>query len=102
MCLSPPAKPGDLKAARTAARQTAEAGDDGTNDLLVSDVIRTNELQVWLLAEQLVDVPLVRADGFRNGLHADGGSGRRRKTAHALHGQDNGIPKEVATCSQLF
>jgi len=29
-------------------------GDDGTNDLLVSDVIRTNELQVWFLAEHLV------------------------------------------------
>ena len=37
-------------------------GDDGTNDLVVSNVIRTNELQVWFLAEHLVDVPLVRAD----------------------------------------
>jgi starvation-inducible DNA-binding protein len=36
-----------------------QAGDDGTNDLLVSDVIRTNELQVWFLAEHLVDTPLV-------------------------------------------
>lgn len=35
-----------LKEARTMARQAGEAGDDGTNDLLVSDVIRTNELQV--------------------------------------------------------
>jgi starvation-inducible DNA-binding protein len=51
-----------LKEARTMARQASEAGDDGTNDLLVSDVIRTNELQVWFLAEHLVDVPLVRAD----------------------------------------
>jgi starvation-inducible DNA-binding protein len=51
-----------LKEARTMARQAAEAGDDGTNDLLVSDVIRTNELQVWFIAEHLVDVPLVRAD----------------------------------------
>ena len=46
-----------LKEARTAARQVATALDDGTNDLLVSDVIRTNELQVWFLAEHLVDVP---------------------------------------------
>ena len=44
------------------ARQAAEAGDDGTNDLLVSDVIRTNEMQVWFVAEHVVDVPLVRAD----------------------------------------
>src|ERR1700674_3177642 len=36
-----------LKEARTMARQAAEAGDDGTNDVLVSDVIRTNELKVW-------------------------------------------------------
>src|SRR3989442_11173411 len=36
-----------LKEARAMARQAAEAGDDGTNDLLVSDVIRPNELQVW-------------------------------------------------------
>jgi len=51
-----------LKEARTMARQASDAGDEGTNDLLVSDVIRTNELQVWFLAEHLVDVPLVRAD----------------------------------------
>jgi starvation-inducible DNA-binding protein len=51
-----------LKEARAMARQASESGDDGTNDLLVSDVIRTNELQVWFLAEHLVDVPLVRAD----------------------------------------
>ena len=51
-----------LKEARTMARQAAEAGDDGTNDLLVSEVIRTNELQVWFLSEHAVDVPLVRAD----------------------------------------
>lgn len=48
--------------ARTMARQAAEAGDDGTNDLLISDVIRTNELQVWFISEHLVDAPLVRED----------------------------------------
>ena len=51
-----------IKEARTMARQAAEAGDDGTNDLLVSEVIRTNEKQVWFVSEHLVDVPLVRAD----------------------------------------
>ena len=50
-----------LKEARTMARRAAEGGDDGTNDLLVSDVIRTNELQVWFVAEHLVEMPLVRA-----------------------------------------
>jgi starvation-inducible DNA-binding protein len=52
-----------LKEARTMAKQAVDAGDDGTNDLLVSDVIRTNELQAWFIAEHLVDVPLVRAAG---------------------------------------
>src|SRR6202051_2699461 len=42
-----------LKEGRTMARQAADAGDDGTNDLLVSDVIRTNEMQVWFVAEHL-------------------------------------------------
>ena len=50
-----------LKEARAMARQASEDVDDGTNDLIVSDVIRTNELQVWFLAEHLVDVPVVRA-----------------------------------------
>ncbi|HTS60406.1 MAG TPA: DNA starvation/stationary phase protection protein [Candidatus Acidoferrales bacterium] len=52
-----------LKEARTMARQADKGGDDGTNDLLVSQVIRTNELQVWFLAEHVVDVPVARADG---------------------------------------
>jgi starvation-inducible DNA-binding protein len=52
-----------LKEARTMAKKAVEAGDDGTNDLLVSDVIRTNELQAWFIAEHVVDVPLVRAAG---------------------------------------
>jgi starvation-inducible DNA-binding protein len=51
-----------LRQARAAAKAAADAGDDGTNDLLVSDVIRTNELQVWFLAEHLVDAPVVEAD----------------------------------------
>ena len=50
-----------LKEARTMARRAAEGGDDGTNDLLVSGVIRTNELQVWFVAEHVVEMPLVRA-----------------------------------------
>ena len=48
-----------LKEARAMARQAAEAGDDGTNDLLVSEVIRTNERQVWFVGEHLVDTPLI-------------------------------------------
>jgi starvation-inducible DNA-binding protein len=50
-----------LKEARTMARLAAQGGDDGTNDLIVSDVIRRNELQVWFVAEHVVDSPLTQA-----------------------------------------
>jgi starvation-inducible DNA-binding protein len=50
-----------LKEARAMARRAVDVGDDGTNDLLVSDVIRRNEFQVWFVAEHAVDMPLVRA-----------------------------------------
>jgi starvation-inducible DNA-binding protein len=52
-----------LEEARAMARNATEHGDDGTNDLLVSDVIRTNEMQVWFVAEHVVNSPLVHADG---------------------------------------
>lgn len=51
-----------LQGAHASAKKAADMGDDGTNDLLVSNVIRTNELQVWFVAEHLVDVPLVQAN----------------------------------------
>lgn len=47
---------------RVLAGRAAAIGDDGTNDLAVSDVLRTNELQAWFISEHLVDLPLVRAD----------------------------------------
>ena len=50
-----------LQGARASARKAAELGDEGTNDLLVSDIVRTNELQVWFLAEHLAAAPLIRA-----------------------------------------
>ncbi|PWU20490.1 MAG: DNA starvation/stationary phase protection protein [Verrucomicrobia bacterium] len=50
-----------IKETRCSARRAVELEDDGTNDLLVSDVLRTNEMQVWFLSEHLVDTPLVQA-----------------------------------------
>ena len=47
---------------RTLARRASVIGDDGTNDLVLSDVLRPNELQVWFLSEHLVDAPLVHAE----------------------------------------
>ena len=51
-----------LLEARTMAKQAAEARDDGTNDLLVSEVIRTNEMQVWFLSEHLMNEALVHSN----------------------------------------
>jgi starvation-inducible DNA-binding protein len=47
---------------RTLARRASALGDDGTNDLVVSQVLRTSELQAWFLNEHLVNVPLVKAE----------------------------------------
>jgi starvation-inducible DNA-binding protein len=51
-----------IRQARALARRASTLGDDGTNDLAVSDVLRTNELQVWFLSEHLVRTPLVDAE----------------------------------------
>ena len=49
-----------IEKVRDAITKTAANRDDGTNDLLMSDVLRTHEMQVWFVAEHLVDVPAVR------------------------------------------
>ena len=46
---------------RKLAARASELGDDGTNDMVVSDVLRANELQAWFLSEHLVEMPLVHA-----------------------------------------
>jgi starvation-inducible DNA-binding protein len=51
-----------IRETRRLARRASQLGDDGTNDLVVSEVLRRNELQVWFLSEHLVDVPLVKAE----------------------------------------
>lgn len=48
-----------LTYARDAASQASDAGDEGTNDLLISEVVRTGEMQVWFLAEHLAATPLL-------------------------------------------
>jgi len=50
-----------IRETRKLARRASTLGDDGTNDLLVSEVLRGNELQVWFLSEHLVNVPLIEA-----------------------------------------
>ena len=50
-----------IQHSRKLSSRASKIGDDGTNDLVVSDVLRTNELQIWFLSEHLVNVPLVEA-----------------------------------------
>src|SRR5579862_6694833 len=50
---------------RELAERATKIGDAGTNDLVVSDVLRTNELQVWFVSEHLVEAPLVKAEPIR-------------------------------------
>src|ERR1700756_5549596 len=50
-----------LESCRKLAERANELEDAGTNDMVVSDVLRTNELQVWFLSEHLVEMPLVHA-----------------------------------------
>jgi starvation-inducible DNA-binding protein len=48
-----------IEKVRAGITTTEESEDWGSNDLLMSDVLRRHELQVWFLAEHVVDVPLV-------------------------------------------
>jgi starvation-inducible DNA-binding protein len=50
-----------IEKVREAIEKTEESRDMGTNDLLMGDVLRRHELQVWFLAEHVVDVPLTEA-----------------------------------------
>jgi len=43
------------------AEAADKSGDDGTNDLAVSDVLRPNELQSWFLMQHLVEMPFIHA-----------------------------------------
>jgi starvation-inducible DNA-binding protein len=42
-----------IEEARTFAKQAGESGDEGTNDLLISDIVRTNEQQAWFVSEHI-------------------------------------------------
>src|SRR6202140_2357033 len=50
-----------IRDCRDLAKRADTLEDDGTNDVVVSDVLRTNELQVWFLSEHLVTMPFVEA-----------------------------------------
>jgi starvation-inducible DNA-binding protein len=48
-----------IEKVRRAIEKTEKSSDWGSNDLLMSEVLRRNELQVWFIAEHVVDIPLV-------------------------------------------
>jgi len=50
---------------RELAERSDKLGDQGTNDMVVSDILRTNEMQVWFLSEHLVEMPLAEAEPAR-------------------------------------
>jgi starvation-inducible DNA-binding protein len=50
-----------IEKVRKGIETTEESKDFGSNDLLMGDVLRRHEMQVWFLAEHVVDVPLVDA-----------------------------------------
>lgn len=66
---------------RELAKKASELGDDGTNDLLVSNVLRNNEMQVWFLSEHLVEMPLVHATDKAASAAAARGEAASRKAA---------------------
>ena len=51
-----------MLATRSDAEKIDRLGDFGTNDMLVSNVLRTNEMQVWFLSEHLVNAPMTSVD----------------------------------------
>ncbi len=48
-----------MKKCKEIADAADDAGDDGTNDLAVSDILRPNELQSWFIGQHLVEMPLI-------------------------------------------
>jgi starvation-inducible DNA-binding protein len=51
-----------IEKVRAGIKTTEESEDWGSNDLLMGDVLRRHEMQVWFLSEHVVPVPLVGDD----------------------------------------
>ena len=58
-----------IRQCRSIADRADKLGDHGTNDMVVSDVLRRNELEAWFLSEHLVETPLVHA-GTQSAMNA--------------------------------
>jgi starvation-inducible DNA-binding protein len=64
-----------LRECHDAASRVQKSGDDGTNDILVSDLIRTNELQVWFLSQHLVPTELIDDERYGSKERSTGHNG---------------------------
>ena len=87
-----------LTFAREAAGKADEAGDDGTNDLLVSDLIRTNEMQVWFLSEHLVNAPVLDA---HEQILKEAREGARKAGERGDAGTDDLLVSEVIRVNEM-
>ena len=56
-----------IEKVRAGIDATEKSKDWGTNDILMSDVLRRHELQVWFVAEHVVNEPLIQADPPKKG-----------------------------------
>jgi starvation-inducible DNA-binding protein len=66
-----------IEKVREAIETTEEIKDWGSNDMLMGDVLRRHELQVWFLAEHVVPVPLIGDNGGSGNGQGRSGSGNR-------------------------
>jgi starvation-inducible DNA-binding protein len=66
-----------IEKVREAIETTEEIKDWGSNDMLMGDVLRRHELQVWFLAEHVVPVPLIDDNGGSGNGQGRSGSGKR-------------------------
>jgi starvation-inducible DNA-binding protein len=48
-----------IKSCLDISEKADAAGDQGTNDLVISDILRPNELQSWFIGQHLVEMPLI-------------------------------------------
>lgn len=52
-----------IKEIRSGVELTERNHDYGTNDMLMSDILRMHEMQIWFISQHLVDTPLIGEDG---------------------------------------
>jgi starvation-inducible DNA-binding protein len=59
-----------IREVRDGIEMTAQNKDYGTNDMLMSDILRMHELQVWFISQHLIDTPIINSqmeNGGRKG-----------------------------------